>query len=571
VEVSESVFQKILTKFVGFLAVFTLLLFFGGEGQATSEPFDAFWSSRIQESISRKELPLPLPLLKRTDFHPLVSSFYEELAFGPVWFDENGLSRQAGSMIAHLRSLSDEGLCPEDYRLAELEEMFLMRHGAASAGRLPDHRWWVGIDLLLTDAFLSLADDLLSGRVDPLEVHEEWSFAKNLVTPAEALRSVLDGREVAEVFWALRPYSSAYGKLVEALWKYREIAAGGGWPLIPDGPLLRRGGKDSRVSLLKSRLSTTGDLPAPNSVSDDLLDDSLWRGLIHFQKRHGLAPDGVLGPQTLSALNIDVYRRIRQIEVNLERWRWLPRDLGERYLQVNIPDMTLAVMEGGQPVLWMPVVVGRAVRETPVFSARMTYIEFSPYWHVPPTILREDKLPKIQKDPQWLARNNFDLVSYANGRENILDPQSIDWQRIRAENFPGVLRQRPGPWNPLGRIKFMFPNAHAIYLHDTNEPWLFYRNRRLFSSGCIRIQRPLDLAQYLLEKDGWSCDDLLQAMNLDRPRTVSLARPLPVYLLYMTAWVDSEGLVQFRKDPYQKDLALDYLLSQRSGFCEISN
>ncbi|NLC70432.1 MAG: L,D-transpeptidase family protein [Desulfuromonadaceae bacterium] len=539
--------------------------FFSGDLEAAPGLLPVDWSSPIQESISRRELPVRLAEGGRKSFHPSLQTFYEQRGHIPAWLSDDGLSREAETFIEHLRDLSDEGLCPEDYRLAELEELLLVRQAAARSGQTPGHPWWVAMDILLTDAFLTLADDYGQGRVRPRQVHDEWSFAKRTLEPVMALRSALEDHAVEEVLDQLRPLSSSYRKLAEALRRYRDVASRGGWPTIPSGPSLRRGEKDLRIPLLRRRFLITGDLSPGVKTSPDTLDASLLRALIHFQRRHGLAADGVLGPKTLQEMNVSADERVRQIEVNLERWRWLPRNLGERYLQVNIPDMMLTVMEGGDSVLWMPVVVGRAVRETPVFSARMTYIEFSPYWHVPPTILREDKLPKIKKDPRWLTRNNFDLLPLGNYQGGPIDPRRIDWQGVEHQNFPGVLRQRPGPWNPLGRIKFMFPNNHAVYLHDTNQPWLFSHNRRLYSSGCIRIQRPLDLAQYLLEGEGWDCESLIQAMDLDWPRLVWLPKPVPVYLLYQTAWVDNGGLVHFRKDLYHKDLLLDYLLVQRNA------
>jgi murein L,D-transpeptidase YcbB/YkuD len=543
------------------LGISFLFCFLASGEPAVSALLDGNLATPIRSAIAGKAFPVRGI---RGNFHPALAPFYEERGFAPAWLRNGDLSHEASAFIEHLRTLSDEGLCPEDYRLSDLEAMLLLRRNLAEEGKEPDNAWRAGMDLLLTDGFLTLADDLTRGRVNPRQVHDAWNFVKKAPEPLAVLRSALEHQDVVGALDALRPLSPAYKKLKEALRQYRVLAAQGGWPAVPDGPVLHRGEKDARIPLLRRRLAASGDLRKGAVTSAEILDTPLQRALLRFQWRHGLGGDGVLGPRTLKELNVTVEERIRQIEVNLERWRWLPRDLGKRYLQVNIPDMMLTVVEHGAPVLWMPVVIGQAVRETPVFAAQMTYIQFSPYWYVPPTILREDKLAKIKKDPGWLTRNHFDLIPFGNQGGETLDPAGIDWEGIDHKNFPGILRQRPGPWNPLGRVKFMFPNDHAIYLHDTDQPWLFFRNRRLFSSGCIRIQRPLDLAQYLLEGQGWSCEELMRAMDLDSPRLVWLPEPLPVYLLYLTAWMDEEGEVQFRRDLYYKDLALDYLLARHS-------
>ena len=271
--------------------------------------------------------------------------------------------------------------------------------------------------------------------------------------------------------------------------------------------------------------------------------------------------------QPLEALNVPVSQRVRQIELNMERWRWLPRSLGSNYLLVNIADFRANVIEEGKTVLSMPVVVGNAYRKTPVFSAELEYVEFAPYWLVPPTILEEDKLPVIRSDPGYLERNHYEIVSWDQQQD--IDPQSIDWSTVDSENFPGVLRQRPGPWNPLGRVKFIFPNDYAIYLHDTNRRDLFRQRNRKYSSGCIRLQRPDKLANYLLCNSGWNEKLVDKAMRSSVSQQVYLEQPLPVHVLYWTAWIDDDGLVNFREDVYNRDQDLQQALDQRDAGCLI--
>ncbi|MBN1141196.1 MAG: L,D-transpeptidase family protein [Deltaproteobacteria bacterium] len=538
-----------------------------GEAGAVSDFFHDGVSFQVRDLLTTGTPPLSLGgRFLALKLHPALAPFYTERRDAAVWIHGQKLSREAERLIRYLRSLSDEGLCPEDYRLAELEELLGVHRGAEMSGGYIPAELLATLDVLLSDAFLCLADDLIAGRVDPRRVHENWRFPKVTQDASRLLRFALSENAVIDVLEQLKPSSPSYRRLVAALARYRDIAARGGWPRIPDGAVVRPGDSDPRMPLLVVRLAISGDLAAGEEITFGALDAPLRRALIRFQERHGLEGDGVLGAKTLQALNVTVDERIRQIEVNLERLRWLPKNLGLKYLVVNIPDMMLTVMEEDHPVLWMPVVVGRALRETPVFSARMTYLVFSPFWHVPATIFREDKLPKIRKDAKYLEKNHFEIIPWSKGEdgEEVLDPRSIDWNVVEADSFPAVMRQHPGPWNPLGQVKFMFPNPDSIYLHDTNEPWLFSRNQRLFSSGCIRIQRPLDLAQYLLEEEGWSCEKLLNATALFHPHTVLLPEPLPVYLLYQTAWAARDGSVQFRNDLYFKDMMLDYLLGLRN-------
>jgi murein L,D-transpeptidase YcbB/YkuD len=261
-----------------------------------------------------------------------------------------------------------------------------------------------------------------------------------------------------------------------------------------------------------------------------------------------------------------VEERIRQIEINLERWRWLPKTLGNRYLLVNIAGFNLTVVEDGKTVLEMAVVVGTPFRRTPVFSANLSYLIFSPYWNVPVTILREDKLPLIKADPGYVAAHHYEIVSWQDFPNRLLDPKSIDWSRITARNFPGLLRQKPGPWNPLGRVKFMFPNDFSVYLHDTPDRHLFAREQRSFSSGCIRIERPFELALYLLQgQEGWDADSIRGAMTSNVTRRVDLRQRIPVHILYQTAWVDDQGRLQTRPDLYQRDAALYDALRDRGA------
>jgi murein L,D-transpeptidase YcbB/YkuD len=417
------------------------------------------------------------------------------------------------------------------------------------------------LDVLLTQSFFGYGTSLVEGRVDPALAHIDWRARRRKLDLAKLLPSAVDGDSLGRLLSDLAPPHEEYRELMAVLAAYRDMAARGGWPRVPGGESLRPGDINSRLPKIRARLLATGDLAEPADFEGNAFGPATLAAVRYFQERHGLEPDGVVGWRTVAAMNVPVEARIRKIELNLERWRWLARDLGKRHIRVNIADYSLEVVEDGSVVLSMPVIVGTPFRKTPVFTAQMSYLEFAPYWTVPSTILREDKLPAIQKNPAFLQEHHFHVVRSSGRIMSDEELGRIDWRKVKAENFPGELRMDPGPWNPLGRVKFMFPNAFNVYLHDTNERWLFDRSRRTFSSGCIRIERPVDLARYLLrDVKGWNEERLQEALYRDAPLQVGID-PVPTHLQYWTAWVTSDGTVQFRNDLYLRDLDLEVALS----------
>jgi len=532
---------------------------------ASANPLTVQVSVEIRSVLVREGAPrvvLGQEMLLNADLLP---GYYQARGYAPLWIDDHGLTNSARQLLDLLRSSGEHGLCPEDYHLARIEPLVGLAEDSFRYGMPFDAGYMARLDLLLTDAFILYAAHLVEGRVDPEEVHEGWRARPRKVDLLRLLDYILNTGRLLPVLADLAPAHAGYRLLCAELERYRTLSAHGGWPLVPAGPTLRAGAIDSRLPLLRQRLQFGGDLTYGELPADyaQLYDKETAAALLRFQKRHGLTADGVLGPKTLAALNVSVEVRIRQIELNLERWRWLPKDFGDRHIVVNSADFLLTVMEGDEPVLSMPVVVGTAYRKTPVFSARMNHLIFAPYWTVPPTILREDKLPRIKADPSYVEKQHFEIVRGSEENPTIVDPWSISWQRVTATTFPGMLRQKPGPWNPLGRIKFMFPNSFDVYLHDTPDKHLFSRDARTFSSGCIRIQRPVELAVYLLEQQGWSRERILAAMARNEPLRVNLARSIPVHILYWTAWLDQEGVLQFRDDIYLRDLDLDLALNRR--------
>jgi murein L,D-transpeptidase YcbB/YkuD len=530
---------------------------------APAAPLSLQVAGEIRSVLDREGIPrlvLDREMLLNADLLP---GFYRSREYFPAWVDDFGMTAAGGHLLDLLRSADEHGLCPEDYHLTRIEAVVELAADYRRYGILFDPVYMARLDLLLTDAFLLYAAHLVEGRVDPDEVHEGWRARPRKVDLVWLLSNALTGDRVVPVLADIAPPHPGYLLLREELERYRRISALGGWPGVPAGPVLRAGDTDPRLPWLRLRLLASNDLLEHEVAGGELFDKETAAALVRFQQRHGLHGDGVLGPKTLAALNVSVEARIRQIELNLERWRWLPKDLGDRCVVVNIADFQLAVMEGTQTVMTMPVVVGTAYRKTPVFSARMSHLIFAPYWNVPKTILREDKLPLIKANPGFLREHHFEMVRGEGENMVEVDPASIRWAQMKAENFPGVLRQKPGPWNPLGRVKFMLPNPFDVYLHDTPDKRLFGRDARTFSSGCIRLERPVELATHLLGDSGWSRQMVLEAMAASEPLRVSLGKPLPVHILYWTAWVDEEGRLQFRDDIYLRDLDLDRALNRR--------
>jgi murein L,D-transpeptidase YcbB/YkuD len=344
--------------------------------------------------------------------------------------------------------------------------------------------------------------------------------------------------------------------LEKALAQHHQLAAQGGWPQVPGGPTLHEGDMDVRTPLLRQRLVASGDLAAPREEEYFFLFDKTLREAVQrFQSRHGLITDGVVGTKTLTELNVPVSERIRQLAASLERCQPLPSLLEPRHILVNIADFTLKLYEDGELRLSMPVIVGKTYRQTPVFNGRISSLVLNPTWEVPHSIATKDLLPKIKKNPGYLRKSDIRVFLGWNPSTEI-DSAGVDWTSLSPSRFPYRLRQEPGPANALGRVKFLFPNPYDVYLHDTPSRDLFQKDDRTFSSGCIRLARPLDLAVYLLQGTPLgSMEALTAAIASDKTQSIPIPSPIAVYMAYMTAWVDRDGTVQFRRDIYNRDPA----------------
>lgn len=466
-------------------------------------------------------------------------AFYAARGYRPAWLNADGTPRSAAEdLLQALNAADREGLRASDYPGTALRKRLTALN---QAGQTADVQQLAAFDLLFTDAFLTYGSHLLSGQFSPRKVDPEWAIKPRSRDLAQLLEEALKQDKVAETLHGLAPRAKGYVQLREMLDKYRKIQREGGWPAVT--------GSDKS---LRARLEASGDLRGTEKGTGEALR--------RFQKRHGLAETGKLNAATSAALNVPVSERIRQIELNLERWRWMPDQLGSRYILVNIPSYKMQVFEADKPVLESNVVVGKQERQTPTFTANMAYLVLSPKWYVPRSIAVKDKLPQLKRNPNALARQGIRVYNSAGQQIN---PAGVNWGAVSANNFSYQLRQDAGPRNALGGIKFMFPNPYSIYLHDTPSRELFSRNQRTYSSGCIRVSNPVELAEYLLKHDPkWDKDKIKSASTSGKQRVVNLPNEVPVYLLYWTAWVDSDGLLNFRDDIYQRDKPLRRALYQ---------
>ncbi|QCQ23006.1 L,D-transpeptidase family protein [Desulfoglaeba alkanexedens] len=518
---------------------------------------DAATARAVQEILGQSAEPRPLYIAcQKIHVGEDLIRFYADRSFAPAWTDANGLNDLGDELPVHLSGARDHGLDPEDYHLGCIEALADDIRRRSQKGGPPDVVRLASIDILMSDAFLIFASHLACGKVDPEKFHPLWLSPKHKTDILAELKRLLEHRDLRHALGRFAPPHPEYRRLVQAGRELRAVVVGSSWPEVPPGPTLHPGDTSRRVVVLRERLARSGDLPAGEApvAAAEFFDPFLEEAVRRFQKRHGLAVDGVVGPRTLASLNVPPETRLRQILVNLERWRWLPRHLGDRYILVNVAGFSLEAYRSGEKVLTMRVIVGKSYQRTPVFSEKMRYIEVNPYWNVPSSIAVKEYLPKIRKDPGFLKANHMELLSGWGPSSRVLDPRAIDWSRVTQDNFPGRIRQLPGPWNALGRIKFMFPNAFNVYLHDTPERHLFVRPRRALSHGCIRVENPVDLALFVLQNDtSWTREQVKSLIDSGERHVIPLPHPVMVHLLYWTAWVDEAGVIHFREDIYGRD------------------
>jgi murein L,D-transpeptidase YcbB/YkuD len=536
---------------------------------------------------------------KNIKAHKDLPKLYEENNYSLFWIQSNGLSPQAYEMVEIIRNSGDEAFNPKDYNLKEIESTLSRMDNDLESENSYDDEDLAELELLLSNAFLTYGHDLHYGRVRAEQINLELSTGERPVNLSNLLVTAIETNQVRGTLDGLLPKYPMYAKLRISLKEYREIAANGGWQPVPYGDKFKKGARGQRVLALSKRLKVTGELDS-STPEGDLFDETLDQAVRKYQQRNGLYVDGVVGKSTIEALNVPVEERISQIELTMERWRLLPQYLGNRYILVNIANFHLYGIENNNDTINMRIVVGKPQWNTPMFSEEMTHLIINPYWNIPPSIFRDDIAPKIKQDPEYLAKRSIDALGLKapekivveetevvevednlestevtdenNAEEKELSQAEIQNKQAQKEYASKVLsgkyrlRQNPGPGNPLGRIKFLFPNKHSVYLHDTPNRGFFKRAQRNFSHGCIRVEKPLELAEFVLSSNpNWTQSAIQSSINRGKTKTVYLDQTIPVYVLYFTAWVDNEGSVNFHKDVYGLDKTLyNALLTTRS-------
>lgn len=515
---------------------------FAGWGQSTSE----LLRQTVEDAHDSEEFYIADSRLVAINF---LASFYEGRRFQLAWTDPANVE----TVVQALAASGQHGLSPDEFHVDSIRSLREQK-----AQQPNDPLIDTNLDLLLTDGLVIYAYQLVYGKVNPEALTASWNLSRPLLkrAPEDVLEEALSRGTVAGLLESLAPSFSHYTRMQAQLERQRQIANAGGWPSVPEGRILRQGDVDPRVAAVRARLAAEyGDIdPASGDVMafDAILEESLRR----FQESYALDVDGAVGPATLRAMNITAAQRVDQIRVNLERARWVSEEstTARNFVIVNIAGFYVRLFEDRAKNWQTRVIVGAKYHKTPIFAANMQYIVLNPTWTVPRSIIRKEMLPKMKADPTYLPSRNFDLVDRSGQK---VDPASIDWANVSANNFPYNVVQRPGPQNALGLVKFIFPNSYSVYMHDTPARTLFARTERTFSHGCIRTENPLDLAELLLaDQPEWTRAAIDRTIEGGKTTTVHLTEPLRVFILYWTAEPTEDGGVRFYEDAYDRDPAV---------------
>ncbi|QYZ67154.1 MAG: L,D-transpeptidase family protein [Gammaproteobacteria bacterium (ex Lamellibrachia satsuma)] len=500
---------------------------------------------RLQAVLQDVEVAIPA----REPNWMLLQAFYEDRKGRAVWHESEHLNAQGETLLTLLGNALTEGLEPVDYHFSRLKASRLLRDPAVVLER----------ELLLTDAFFRYAGDLRGGRVKAADLDPLWHFNFDRAEPMELLQAALSADGLSDLLGDLAPGALEYKRLRQVLYEYHEIESKGGWKPFPAVQILRPGDRHPSILLLRERLRIEGDYLEPLADGDDYFNPPLEAAVRRFQQRHGLDVDGRVGPKTRAELNVSVGHRLAQIKANMERWRWLPHSLEERYLLVNTAGFEVTMRDQGAEVFHRRTVGGKLERETPSFKSRITHLVLNPQWTVPRRIAVEDLLPKQLRDDNFFDSKG--IAVFRKGEEGGWiqeDAAAIDWSLYHKNDFPFVLRQMPGPRNSLGQIKFHMVSPYAVFLHDTPAKGLFEQPTRPFSSGCVRVESASLLATQLLQGESEQASALALQEGIDSGQTMiwRLKQPIPVYLAYFSAWANEDGIPQFRADVYGLDAPL---------------
>jgi L,D-transpeptidase YcbB len=527
--------------------------------------FDIEVKKRLEETIGTISDNKTLLAGHRSLFSTeLLVNYYKRYNYSPVWIGNKGLLPVSDTLVAILKKSYSEGLNPPDYHLTDIETLLDSLKHSGKRKSFTVISQWTHIEILLSDAFFTYAIDLYAGRIHSEKENVEWSEHIALISPIDSLQKIAMNGNIKTMLQNFSCTHTQYLQLKSALDKYFHVKQ---WPLLPVINQQKKGDKSSFVVLLRQRLRASGDLAENGPGNDSVFDAALENAIKKIQRRYGLNDNGLVSPEVIDELNEPAEIRARKIAFNMERWRWLPREIKQPYIMINIADFKLELVNNNEIMMNMKIIVGAAYHQTPLFNANMTYLVLNPYWEIPNSIARNEMLPEIKKNKSYFVKNHIKIYDDWKPDAKELFADSIGWDTITPDKFNYRLRQMPGPWNALGRIKFMFPNQYNVYLHDTPQRELFSKTVRTFSHGCIRIEKPIELATYLLRNDtSLSENKLLAQIDSAKEKTVTLPVPIKVYICYWTAWEDKEGLINFRKDIYQYDKELEKLMRSDYSF-----
>lgn len=491
---------------------------------------DAVYADGVQ-LFSQKELP----------------RFYSNRDYELAWTQK----KNRKDLIESLKSAYEEGLDPGDYHLEKINKLL----EKSKKGKL-NHEDKTDLDLLMTDALIMYASHLFEGKLEQSDLRKTWDVERNEgpSNPDSLLTATLHNQNVKSVLEDFKPNNYMYKLMKFHLKKLREEAATGGWPTVSEGETLKPGDTSDRVVEIRKYLLAVGDLDKEPIGSEAVFDEDLEEAVKKFQWRHKLTSDGIVGKGTIEQMRISIEDRIDMLLLNLERTRWVFQQPDDDFLLVNIAGFHVRRITDRKEVFDSRVIVGKYHKETPVFKGVMKYIVINPTWTLPYSIATHETLPRIKKDPGYLAAKHMEVMDRGG---KVLDASTIDWSKYSAGNFPFIIRQKAGPWNALGEVKFMFPNKYAVYLHDTPSRGLFNRQDRAFSHGCIRTEDKWDLLMSLMDDpEVWNMDKINEILKSGKTTTINLPKSINIYLIYMTAAVDQQNNLMFMKDVYKRDEAV---------------
>jgi L,D-transpeptidase YcbB len=477
-----------------------------------------------------------------------VAAFYDQRSYYPAWSN----SSLRDDLLEALEAAEEEGLVFKEYHGERIKE------GLSNLNDLSEEER-SSLDVVMTDAFLLYGKHLYSGKTNPKDLHEIWDVPSEEIDHLALLEEALKENDLDHALEFLRPNHKIYNELKKSLKEYRELSANfEGFEAIPEGETVEPEEEDPRLPQIKERLKFFGHLDKADSTGNQYTPEVV-DALKIFQEQNGIENDGIIGNNTIRFLNKGYDDRMDQILVNMERWRWYPRELGEHFILVNIANYRLQVVKDGDTVRTHKTMVGTEARKTPVFSREVKHLVFNPDWTIPPTIQNNDVIPGMKRNSSYLANRNIKIYDQSG---NEVNPSSVNWSGEQAQNL--TYRQNPGASNPLGRVKIMYPNEYLIYLHDTPSQALFERNSRAESSGCVRVEDAIGLARYLLEdQDDYSSDKINEIIESGKMTHVNMEQKVNVHHFYWTAWREN-GKTRFTEDIYDYDSKLLEALKKAS-------